>query len=73
MSYFIFSGQTPEKIPCQKDLVGVQGYLSSKDDISNETLNFHIENRMPIDCLWTITVRPGWRVSNLVIYRFLVY
>lgn len=54
---------TPELQPCRLEVTGVQGTLS-KEDISNETLAYLAQYSMPIDCIWVITVKEGWKVSH---------
>nr|CAH7742189.1 unnamed protein product [Callosobruchus chinensis] len=33
-----------------------------KVDIQKDIMDFYIQHDMPIDCLWTIVVRPNWRI-----------
>uniref|UniRef100_A0A6P7FS24 Neuropilin and tolloid-like protein 2 n=1 Tax=Diabrotica virgifera virgifera TaxID=50390 RepID=A0A6P7FS24_DIAVI len=54
--------KTPEARPCVMEHENeVEGEFG-RNDIDNDTMDFFIDNDMPIDCLWKITVKVGWRV-----------
>lgn len=46
---------------------GSQGYISSSevDDLKNQTK----QNKIPLDCMWIIEVKPGWKVFILLHVR----
>ncbi|CAG9859663.1 unnamed protein product [Phyllotreta striolata] len=54
--------KTPEARPCVMDFENLNEEEFGKVDIDNNTLDFYIDNELPIDCLWSITVREGWRI-----------
>lgn len=47
--------------PCRKFVDGSQGYINSTevDDLKNKTLM----NQVPLDCMWIIQVKPGWKIQ----------
>lgn len=49
---------------CRKNVNGSQGYISSSevDDLKNQTK----QNKIPLDCMWIIEVKPGWKVFILL-------
>jgi len=49
---------------------GSQGYINSTDvdDLKNKTL----ANQVPLDCMWIIRVKPGWKVT-ILFWRHAVY
>lgn len=52
----------PELPPCNWTINGAQGYVNSTDildDLKNKTL----VNQVPLDCMWIIEVKVGWKVS----------
>lgn len=52
--------EKPELKECRILVNGSQGYINSTtvDDLKNQTSNYSI----PLDCMWIITVKPGWKV-----------
>ncbi|CAH1116712.1 unnamed protein product, partial [Phaedon cochleariae] len=54
--------RTPEMIPCYMNHTLEEEGEFGKFDIDNDTLTFYTVNEMPIDCLWSITVKNNWRV-----------
>lgn len=59
----IFSVSIPERQPCRFDINGLDQGTLTKSDIGNETLTYLASKDIPIDCIWAITVKEGWRVS----------
>ncbi|XP_065167891.1 neuropilin and tolloid-like protein 1 isoform X2 [Atheta coriaria] len=53
---------TPELRPCVIQVNGDEGF-PKKADISNETLEFNAKYGLPIDCIWAIKVKDGWRIQ----------
>lgn len=53
---------TPELRPCILPVAGNEGF-PKKGDIDNETLEFNAKYSLPIDCIWVITVKEGWRIQ----------
>ncbi|XP_025202855.1 uncharacterized protein LOC112599940 [Melanaphis sacchari] len=47
--------------PCRRYVDGSQGYINSTDveDLKNKTL----VNQVPLDCMWIIRVKPGWKIQ----------
>lgn len=62
--FIFFSVSTPEKLPCRIEVSGQDQGTLSKEDIANETLAYLASKDMPIDCIWVIIVKDGWRVST---------
>ncbi|XP_017773615.1 PREDICTED: neuropilin and tolloid-like protein 2 isoform X2 [Nicrophorus vespilloides] len=56
------SSTPPEVRPCIIPVGGDEGF-PKKSDISNETLAFNERYKLPIDCIWVITVKEGWRIQ----------
>lgn len=57
----------PEPEDCVRDVSGVQAIISSEDVVDRKTLSE--KEGIPLDCLWNITVKEGWKVKkkNLII------
>lgn len=66
--FFIVTVLTPELRPCVIQVNGDEGF-PKKADISNETLEFNAKYGLPIDCIWAIKVKDGWRVCPLCVHR----
>lgn len=41
--------------------------IFSKNNIPQEIIDFNQQHNMPIDCIWAITVKEKWRVSESVV------
>ncbi|CAH1111293.1 unnamed protein product [Psylliodes chrysocephalus] len=54
--------KNPEARPCVFEHEQLDQHEFGKTDIDNETMDFYIDYDLPIDCLWSITVKPGWRI-----------
>lgn len=52
----------PELPPCYKEIDGAQGYVNSTD-ISDDLKNKTLVNQVPLDCMWIIKVKVGWKVG----------
>lgn len=69
--YCLFVSVTiPEKQPCRIDVSGVDQGTLSKEDIDNKTLTDLASKDLPIDCIWVITVKEGWKVSTPLLWLF---
>lgn len=52
----------PELEDCVRDVSGVQAIISSEDVIERKILCE--KEGIPLDCLWNITVKEGWKVKK---------
>lgn len=52
----------PELEDCVRDVSGVQAIISSEDVIERKMLCE--KEGIPLDCLWNITVKEGWKVKK---------
>ncbi|XP_074027346.1 neuropilin and tolloid-like isoform X2 [Leptinotarsa decemlineata] len=53
---------TPEVIPCYMNHTLKEEGEFGKNDIDKDTIDIYTTHNMPIDCLWSVTVKPKWRV-----------
>lgn len=58
----IEAGVPPEPEDCVRDVSGVQAIISSEDVLDRKTLSE--KEGIPLDCLWNITVKEGWKVKK---------
>lgn len=56
------AGVPPEPEDCVREVSGVQAIISSEDVIDRKTLSE--KEGIPLDCLWNITVKEGWKVKK---------
>lgn len=54
----------PEPEDCVRDVSGVQAIISSEDVVDRKTLSE--KEGIPLDCLWNITVKEGWKVKKKI-------
>ncbi|KRT84239.1 CUB domain-containing protein [Oryctes borbonicus] len=52
----------PEKLPCQINMTGEQGFVNNSN-IDEKILAFSRQYNMPVECLWMITVKEGWKIQ----------
>ncbi|XP_061930091.1 uncharacterized protein LOC107996135 isoform X2 [Apis cerana] len=57
----IQAGVPPEPEDCVRDVSGVQAIISSEDVVDRKTLSE--KEGIPLDCLWNITVKEGWKIQ----------
>ncbi|XP_043802379.1 uncharacterized protein LOC122720037 isoform X2 [Apis laboriosa] len=57
----IQAGVPPELEDCVRDVSGVQAIISSEDVIERKMLCE--KEGIPLDCLWNITVKEGWKLT----------
>lgn len=57
----IQAGVPPEPEDCVREVSGVQAIISSEDVIDRKTLSE--KEGIPLDCLWNITVKEGWKIQ----------
>lgn len=57
--------EKPELKECRTLVNGSQGYINSTtiEDLANQTQGYQI----PLDCMWIITVKPGWKVLYAIL------
>ncbi|XP_061930093.1 uncharacterized protein LOC107996135 isoform X4 [Apis cerana] len=55
------AGVPPEPEDCVRDVSGVQAIISSEDVVDRKTLSE--KEGIPLDCLWNITVKEGWKIQ----------
>ncbi|BET00095.1 CUB domain [Nesidiocoris tenuis] len=53
--------EVPEKL-CRKVLTGMEGFVN-RSDIDQEFIDRSTEFSLPMECMWTIQVDPGWRIQ----------
>lgn len=58
LNYSLFSLQ----LECRFNRTGVSGTIKQKDIPENIT-DYSIKNNVSLDCMWNITVKPGYKVS----------
>lgn len=62
-SCFVSESFTPELETCEMKLEGDEGMFSS-DDIPEERMKMIEQYNTPVDCMWAITVKDGWKVCT---------
>lgn len=59
------SDERPEPpLECRFNRSGVSGVIKNQD-IPIELTNYSVEQQVPIDCMWNITVKEGYKVRRL--------
>lgn len=69
--FILLSVPVPEIQSCVIHMGGVEGILNKTEDINKDYIKWAEEGRMPIDCIWNITVDRGKKVRyyfNLLYY-----
>jgi len=55
-----------EEESCRIEVSGYEGFVN-KTDIPQERIKTAIEHSLPLDCMWIVSAREGWKV---IIYLF---
>lgn len=52
--------------PCEIEVGGYEGIIDSAN-VPNDTLAKVKEHNIQVDCMWTIKVKEGWKVSTEIL------
>ncbi len=55
---------------CRFNKTGVSGLIEHRE-IPAELQNYSVAQELSIDCMWNITVQPGYKVCSPIKYHYL--
>lgn len=64
---FLFSVAFFEETSCIYSRNGTEGFVN-RTDIDEAIVDMAVLHSLNLDCLWTVEVDPGWKVSELSFY-----